>query len=399
MKMKFQELSLSILLLLLPLMAFSQVDFIEIVTAEDMEAAKKKADEGMLLLFVDVYATWCGPCKMMDSEVYTDSAVAEYMNQHFVNVRMDGETDFGRKYAAEQKLQGYPSMFIFGDEGDKISTVFGFKPAADLVPLLSDLVENYKALKVYKAQAKNGSITLEAYADYIDLVRALGNVEKAEGLAGEYIRLKLGDELKDSDIRVVAHYMDLEDAWWSVFATETERVKKVLGKDYLPVLETIHNNTLLKAVEGKNIELVSRMANELAPLMERESDGSGDLKSLPFIQYYYYTSQHEELVGYIDSRFAADRKDDHRWLFGAASKVVDMDQQAMTPELLVKGEEWFQTCIELDEQYDYFFYYGMVLFFEKKTGEALVAFEKAESLAETEEQLAMIKQVLTYIRR
>ena len=392
-------LSLSLALLLLPSIAFSQVEFIEVVNAADMAAAQKKADDGMFFLFVDVYASWCGPCKKMDAEVYTDAAMGEYMNKHFVNVRMDGETDFGRNYAAEQQLQGYPSMFIFSDDGERLSTVVGYKPATDLLPILKSYVDNYKDLKVYKAQVADGSIKIEAYADYITLVREMGNEEEAERLAVEYIRMKVGDELKDSDIRVVAHYMDLEDSWWPMFATETERVKRVLGEDYLSALETIYGNTLVKAVEKENIVLISRMANELAPLMELEQVDSGDLKSNPFIQFYYYTAQHEEMIKYIDTRFAADRKGDHRWLYGAASKVVDMDQQYQTPELMSKGEEWFTACIEMDEQYDYYFYYGMVLFFQKKVNEALLAFEKAETLAVGEEQRLMIKQVLNYIKK
>ena len=189
-------LSLSLVLLLLPFAIFSQVEFIEVVNAADMAAAQKKADDGMLMLFVDVYATWCGPCKKMDAEVYTVAALSEYMNKHFVNVRMDGESDFGRKYAAEQQLQGYPSMFIFSDDGTRVSTVVGYKPAMELLPLLKNYVENYKDLKAYKAQVENGSITIEAYADYITLVREMGNDKEAERLAVAYIRMKVGDELK-----------------------------------------------------------------------------------------------------------------------------------------------------------------------------------------------------------
>ena len=173
----------------------------------------------------------------------------------------------------------------------------------------------------------------------------------------------------------------------------------MLGEDYLPALETIYNNTLIKAVEEENIVLISRMANELAPLVEAERDDAGDLKSISFIQYYYYTAQHAELMEYIDTRFAADRKGDHRWLYGAASRLVDMDQQYQTPELMRKAEEWFTACIELEKQYDYYFYYGMVLFFQKKITEALSAFEKAETLAVSEEQRLMIKQVLNYIQK
>ncbi|MEN8158077.1 MAG: thioredoxin family protein, partial [Bacteroidota bacterium] len=246
--------------------AFSQVEFIEVVTQEEYEAAQKRADDGMQMLFVDVYATWCGPCKMMDRDVYTDPAVAEYMNKNFVNVRMDGETDYGRRYAAEQQLQGYPSMFIFSDEGDKVSTIVGFNPAEQLLATLEGVVEGYAEVKRYRKQYLDETITLEAFADYIAVVRKMGNEEQAEELAGEYIKKQLSEDLSDNDIRVVAYYTDLEDSWWPLFTTETDRIKRVLEADYLPALERIYSNSLMKAVEQENVELISRMANELSPL-------------------------------------------------------------------------------------------------------------------------------------
>ncbi|MCP4312190.1 MAG: thioredoxin [Bacteroidetes bacterium] len=399
MKRRLFRVPLLFIMLALSFAAFSQVEFIEVVTAGDLEAAQKKADDGMLMMFVDVYASWCGPCKKMDAEVYADEAVAEYMNKHFVNVRMDGETDFGRKYAAEQQLQGYPSMYIFSDEGDPVSSLVGYKPAAELLPYLDKLVVNYKVLEGYRGEVENGTITVEDYADYISLVREMGNEEEAENLAGDYIRMKIGDELRDGDIRVVAFYMDLEDSWWPLFTTETERIKRVLGKEYVPALQTIYNSTLVKALEQENIVLISRMANELAPLLEMEMEESRDLKSMPFIQYYYHSEQFEELIKYIDTRFAADRKDDHGWLFGVASQVVDMDQQYQTPELMAKGEEWFSTCIELDKQYDYYFYHGMVLFFLQNVDGARISLERASELATNDEQRSMIIQVLNYINK
>lgn len=389
---------LLVFMLAFSLSAYSQVDFVEVISAADMEAAQKKADDGMLMLFVDVYATWCGPCKMMDAEVYPDPALSAYMNSHFVNVRMDGETDFGRKYAAQQQLEGYPSIFIFSDDGHRISSVVGFKPATILLPLLEMLVENYKGVKKYRVAAENGTISLEEYVAYISLEREMGNIEEAERLAGDYIRKKLGEgELRDNDIKVVAYYMDLEDPWWAVFANESERVKRVLGSEYVPALETIYNKSLIKAIEQDNIVLISRIANELSPLLEAESNSQMYLKSRPFIQYYYYSGEPEELIGYIDTRFSADRKDDHQWLFGAASQVVDMDQRAQTPELLEKAQEWFSTCIQLDEQYDYYFYQGMVFLFRQKLDDSRVSFERASELATTDEQRSMVDQVYKYI--
>ena len=247
-----------------------------------------------------------------------------------------------------------------------------------------------------------GSEVADSYADCPECgragaVREMGNGEKAEKLAGEYIKKQMGETLSDNDIRVVAFYMDLEDPWWPGFTTDPDRIQRVLGEDYLPAMEIIYNNTLEKAVGQESITLISRMANELSPLVETAQPASWDLRSLPFLQYYYYTEQVEELITYVDRRFASDRKGDHRWLFGAASQIIDMDQQQQTPELLEKGEEWFSTCIGLEHQYDYYFYHGMVLFFQQDRQGAITSFETASTLTTTNEERAMIEQVLRYV--
>ncbi len=389
---------LLLLLFIAPLTMNAQVEFIEVETLEQMKAAQKKASDGMLMLFVDVYATWCGPCKMMDSEVYTESAVTEYMNTHYLSVRMDGESDYGRIYASEQGLEGYPSMFIFSDEGERVSKIVGFTPAGELLANLKSVTEGHRKVKTYRALYQNGTLEAEGFADYITVVRDMGNAEEADRLASEYIeKLMEGkSKLSDDDIQVVAFYMDLDDSWWEEFSSDADRLRKVLGEDYMLAMEKIYNSTLVKAVDENRIDLISLMANELALLVELETI-SWDLRSLPFIQYYYYTNEVDELISYVDKRFATDRGGDHRWLYGAASQITDMDQQYQTEQLLKKELEWYATCIALEEHFDYYFYQGMVYFFLKERAPAKGSLLKAESLASTQEQKAMVEQVLGYI--
>lgn len=395
--MKKRVHTLILVLMGLPFVLQAQVEFAEVRSLEEMEAAQKKASDQQLMLFVDVYATWCGPCKMMDQEVYTDPSVATYMEENFVSVRMDGESDYGRIYAAAQELQGYPSMFVFSKNGEPVSRIVGFTPAEELVSSLQGTVEGYKEIQVYQTKYQRGTLEKEEFAAYIASLREMGNQKEAERLSDEYMEKIMGEKLSDNDIRVVAYHMDLEDAWWPEFASDPERLRKVLGEDYMLAMEKIYNASLVKAVDKDKIEIISKMANELAPLVEAETI-SWDLRSLPFIQYYYYTNQVEELTDYVDRRFESDKKDDHRWLYGAASQITDMDQQYRTPALLNKEVEWFEACLALEEHFDYYFYHGMVKLLLQKPDEAKASFVKAEALASTDEQRDMIGQVMGFIR-
>ncbi len=66
----------------------AEIKFLENPTWTTVLAQAKKENK---MIFLDAYATWCGPCKQMDSEVYTNSAVANFYNANFINVKYDME--------------------------------------------------------------------------------------------------------------------------------------------------------------------------------------------------------------------------------------------------------------------------------------------------------------------
>jgi uncharacterized protein YyaL (SSP411 family) len=52
---------------------------------------KEKAKKENKLIFMDCYTSWCGPCKMMARETFTNDTVAKYFNEHFINCSFDME--------------------------------------------------------------------------------------------------------------------------------------------------------------------------------------------------------------------------------------------------------------------------------------------------------------------
>ncbi len=58
------------------------------LTFEQAVEANKKEKK---LIFIDVYTTWCGPCKMMDKYTFADSAVALILNKNFHPVKLNAE--------------------------------------------------------------------------------------------------------------------------------------------------------------------------------------------------------------------------------------------------------------------------------------------------------------------
>jgi len=57
----------------------------------DLGKALEEASRSGQIVFVDAYTTWCGPCKMMDKNVFSDPEVAALFNERFVNLKLDME--------------------------------------------------------------------------------------------------------------------------------------------------------------------------------------------------------------------------------------------------------------------------------------------------------------------
>src|SRR5210317_713277 len=94
-----------VLLAVISSKTYSQVDFVQVKTAEEMGEVWKKAQEENLHVFVDIYAVWCGPCKWMDANVFASKEAGDYLGKGFISVKMDGETPFGSVFARENGLQ------------------------------------------------------------------------------------------------------------------------------------------------------------------------------------------------------------------------------------------------------------------------------------------------------
>ncbi len=70
-------------------------------------------------VFLMGYASWCAHCNKMKAQVFTDSAVAEFYNRHFICIKQDMEKGVGVQLHETFKIKSYPT-FIFFDSNDSM---------------------------------------------------------------------------------------------------------------------------------------------------------------------------------------------------------------------------------------------------------------------------------------
>lgn len=99
---------------LVSLNAFAQTRSITFETTRSWSKIVKRAKTEKKLIFVDCYASWCGPCKKLAAEVFTQDKVGDFFNEHFVNVQFDMEKDAdGKTHLQQWGIASFPTlMFI-----------------------------------------------------------------------------------------------------------------------------------------------------------------------------------------------------------------------------------------------------------------------------------------------
>lgn len=146
--MKHLLLTLSISVLVLSVNAQDASVPAEGLEWKPFEEAVQQAATQDRKLIVDIYAPWCPWCRRLQREVYVDDAIQEYVKQHFVLTRLDGENQTDSLRFREYTLtpselaiglgaQGYPTTVFLDPSGEYITRLPGFAEAPAFLNVLS----------------------------------------------------------------------------------------------------------------------------------------------------------------------------------------------------------------------------------------------------------------------
>lgn len=89
-------------------------------TADELDLVLSLAKKEEKLVFVDIYASWCLPCQLMDDDVFTDAALGAYYNEHFVSYKQDVEHGDGPIIKFNYDVSILPTLLFLDADGNEL---------------------------------------------------------------------------------------------------------------------------------------------------------------------------------------------------------------------------------------------------------------------------------------
>ncbi len=108
------------------------------------DSVRRMAQQQSKLVFIDLYADWCPPCRSMERQVFSREEVGEFMARHFVAAKYNVDQTLGRELLSEYGRGSIPLYLIFDTEGNLWGRIEGASSADTFVKDLRSVIDRYE---------------------------------------------------------------------------------------------------------------------------------------------------------------------------------------------------------------------------------------------------------------
>jgi thioredoxin-related protein len=369
---------LFLIILLISSTASSQgIEFFE----GEWKSALEKAKSEEKLLFVDSYATWCGPCKRMAKYVFTDPEVGKFFNENFINLKLDMETPDGRTFDKIYPVSAYPTMFFLDGEGKVVKKVKGGQQVEGLLSMAADAIKSDDRSGKYAEMYENGDRSFETVLKYIAALNKAG--KPTLRLANDY--LQENTSLSKSEKTQLLYEACTEadsKIFESLIENEQEAIEIYGSKDYQARIISACRATVDKAVDYEVKELLDE-AIEKSKYAGKEDAERFKYESL--MSYGYRMGDDELYYENAKNLYKKVGKNDYTVL---NSIINEIGAKHQNDEKCIKlAEECGEYLYDIEENASNLITYARTLINANKWEKAMELAEKAKekAVADSEE--------------
>jgi len=217
-------------------------------------------------IFVDAYASWCGPCKRMAANVFPQAKVGEVFNANFINMKLDMEKPEAAKFRVNHPVRAYPTLFFLSPNGETIHKVVGGQRVDGLIAQARTALSKVDNVEMYQAQYDDGDRNPDFVFKYVRALIRQG--EPHLKVANDQLRNQKAQLDEPGNLRLIL--LAATDADSRIFDLLLEKegpiTELVSQEAFDKQVKLAFNNTLAKAIQFEDDKLLETAAKKYQSL-------------------------------------------------------------------------------------------------------------------------------------
>ncbi|MDZ4836459.1 MAG: thioredoxin family protein [Candidatus Melainabacteria bacterium] len=166
----------------------------EVFSEYSFEQAKQQAQKDSKYLLVDFTASWCPPCKKMESTTWTDESVQAWIKENAIAVQVDVDKD--KKSTEALNVEAMPTIVLFTPQSGakEFGRQVGFMGASELLQWLEGAKSGKTSVELEKQAESGGADVWEHLSKARDMQSSGKNAEALEEYLWLWNNIKAGDQ-------------------------------------------------------------------------------------------------------------------------------------------------------------------------------------------------------------
>ena len=260
----------------------------------------EKAQRNNKSIFIDVYTSWCGPCKKMSKDIFPLTEVGKVYNGNFICYQVDGEKGDGIQIVNKYGVRAYPTYLFVKADGTLYYNALGAMNAKDFIALSNKAlteINDPKPIAVWDKEYVEKKGDPKFILDYMNKRSILGM--STASLFDEYLKL-IPDEERTSATAIELYkkegnYLKVNSlAYKNLLKNKMIFAGKLFGYTHIYLLAGVMN-TMRDAATSKNEQLLATVIEAYDQLPKISSLKQ---KDEIYMEYYQRTGDTDNYLKY-----------------------------------------------------------------------------------------------------
>ncbi len=103
-----------------------------------LDKALSLADKQNRIIFIDFCTAWCGACRKLDEDTWSNGKVIEQLKKQTIPLKLDADKE--QAIRDKYKIKAYPTLLFLNSDGSILARIVGYQIPSQFIETLQRVI-------------------------------------------------------------------------------------------------------------------------------------------------------------------------------------------------------------------------------------------------------------------